>query len=76
MKFGWGNSPKILDKCTLPLTGKGICSKVITDLGVFDFEREGGMTLIEMFEGVTLDEIKSKTGCDFLVADDLKTLKF
>ena len=71
-----GNSPKILDKCTLPLTGKGVCSKVITDLGVFDFERGNGMTLIEMFEGVTLDKIKSLTGCEFNVANDLKTLKF
>lgn len=71
-----GNAPKILDKCTLPLTGKGICSKVITDLGVFDFERGDGMTLTEMFEGVTLDKIKSLTGCEFNVANDLKTLKF
>ena len=71
-----GNAPKILDKCTLPLTGKGVCSKVITDLGVFDFERENGMTLIEMFEGVTLDKIKSLTACEFNVANDLKTLKF
>jgi 3-oxoacid CoA-transferase len=71
-----GNAPKIMDKCTLPLTGKGICSKLITDLGVFDFERGNGMTLIEIFEGVTLDKIKSLTACDFNVANDLKTLKF
>jgi len=71
-----GNSHKILDKCTLPLTGKGVCSKIITDLGVFDFERGNGITLIEMFEGVTLEQIKSLTGCQFNVANDLKTLKF
>ncbi len=71
-----GNSHKILDKCTLPLTGKGVCSKIITDLGVFDFERGNGITLIEMFEGVTLEQIKSLTGCEFNVANDLKTLKF
>jgi 3-oxoacid CoA-transferase B subunit len=77
-----GNKPKILDKCTLPLTGKGIVSKLITDLGVFDFQREGlngnsnKMTLIEMFEDVTVDKIKSLTACEFNIANDLKTLKF
>lgn len=71
-----GNSHKILEKCTLPLTGKGVCSKIITDLGVFDFERGNGITLIEMFDGVTLEQIKSLTGCTFNIANDLKTLKF
>lgn len=71
-----GNAHKILDKCTLPLTGKGVCSKLITDLCVFDFERPNGITLTEMFEGVTLDQVKSLTGCDFNIANDLKTIKF
>ena len=57
------NAPKILDKCSLPLTGKGVCSKQITDLGVFNFERENEMTFIEMFEVVNSDKIKSLTGC-------------
>ncbi len=42
---------------------------VITDLGVFSIdENGGGMTLIELAEGVTLDEIKAKTGATFKVA--------
>lgn len=70
------NSHKILEKCTLPLTGKGVCSLLITDLGVFEFKKGGGMTLIELFDGVTLDQVKSLTGCKFGVANDLKTIKF
>lgn len=71
-----GNTHKILDKCTLPLTGKGVVSRLITDLAVFDFTREKGMTLIELFEGVTLDQVKSLTGCNFEIANDLKTIQF
>ena len=71
-----GNTHKLLDKCTLPLTGKGVCSMLITELGVFDFTREKGITLIEIFDGITLDHIKSMTGCSFNIASDLKTLNF
>jgi 3-oxoacid CoA-transferase B subunit len=48
------NAFKILEECTLPLTGKGVVSRLITDLCVFDFDRNKGMTLIELFEGVTM----------------------
>lgn len=68
------NSHKILEYCSLPLTGKGVVSRLITDLGVFDFDRQVGMTLIELYQDVTLDHIKSFTGCSFEVANDLKTI--
>ena len=46
--------PKLLHKCTLPLTGAGVVDMVITDLGVFDIDKKGGgMTLIELAPGVT-----------------------
>lgn len=66
---------KILNQCQLPITGTKVVSKLITDLGVFDFQRENDITLVELFGGVTLDEIKSKTECAFKVANDLKTIK-
>jgi 3-oxoacid CoA-transferase len=69
-----GNTHKILEKCTLPLTGKGVVSLLITDMGVFDFSREKAMTLIEIYNDVTLDKIKSSTGCEFEIANDLKTI--
>lgn len=61
--------PKLLKRCNLPLTGAGVVDMVITDLGVFSIdENGGGMTLIELAEGVTLDEIKAKTAASFAVA--------
>ncbi len=64
------DSPKLLKRCSLPLTGAGVVDIVITDLGVFRIEQKGqdGMTLIELADGVTLDEVKSKTDADFNVA--------
>jgi 3-oxoacid CoA-transferase subunit B len=52
--------PKILDQCSLPLTGAGVVSRVITDLGVLDITSDG-LKLIELAPGVTRDELQSKT---------------
>ncbi len=71
-----GNAHKILDECSLPLTGKGVVSRLITDLGVFDFDKDKGITLIEVYKGVSVDQIRALTGCKFEVANDLKTLDF
>ena len=56
-------SPKLLKKCSLPLTGVRVVDRVITDLGVFDVDKKGagGLTLLETAPGVTLDEIRAKT---------------
>ena len=67
------NEPKLLHKCNLPLTGAGVVDMVITDLGVFTIDRKkGGMTLIELATGVTLDEITQKTEAKFSVDPKLK----
>jgi 3-oxoacid CoA-transferase subunit B len=67
--------PKLLRKCALPLTGTAVVDLVITDLAVFSIDKAAGtgMTLIELADGVTLDEIKGKTEAEFKVAPDLKT---
>jgi 3-oxoacid CoA-transferase subunit B len=67
--------PKLLHKCSLPLTGTAVIDLVITDLAVFEIDKAGGtgMTLIELADGVTLDEVKAKTKAAFKVAPDLKT---
>ncbi len=52
---------KILPKCTLPLTGVGVISQIITDLCVLDITRSG-LNLIELAPGVTKEEVIAKTG--------------
>jgi 3-oxoacid CoA-transferase subunit B len=54
---------KLLKRCTLPLTGTAVVDLVITDLGVFAIDKKGsgGMTLIELAPGVTVEEISGKT---------------
>jgi len=62
-------APKLLEACTLPLTGQKVVDLVITELGVFDVSRgRRPLTLLELAPGVTLDEVKAKTGAPFEVA--------
>ncbi len=60
--------PKILKECSLPLTGKGVVSKIITDLCVFEVKKGEGLVLIEHAPDVTLDDIREKTEAAFTVA--------
>jgi len=67
-------SPKLLHKCDLPLTGSRVIDMVITDLGVFTIDKkgDGGMTLIELAPGVSVDEIKTNTQASFKVDAKVK----
>src|ERR1700746_1304010 len=69
MEHSAKKEPTLLKHCTLRRTGAGVVDMVITDLGVFNIDRKGGgMTLIELAPGVTLDEITKKTEARFSVA--------
>ena len=59
--------PKIVDKCALQLTGKGVVHRVITDLGVVDITPEG-VKLVELAKDVTFDEIQKVTGVPLIQA--------
>jgi 3-oxoacid CoA-transferase len=59
---------KVLKKCSLPITGKGVVNKVVTDLCVFEVEPGKGLVLTELHPGVTLETVKAKTAADFRVA--------
>jgi 3-oxoacid CoA-transferase len=61
-------SPKILEQCALPVTGKGVVDMVITDLCVFEVDPQRGLILTELHPGVTVADVRAKTGCDFIVA--------
>lgn len=67
--------PKIVKQCEFPLTGKQCVSRIITDLAVFDVDGAAGLTLVEVAEGVTVDEVKEKTEPAFKVADNLRTMQ-
>jgi 3-oxoacid CoA-transferase subunit B len=56
-------SPKILDSCTLPLTGRAVVHRVITDLAVLD-PGPDGLRLVELTEGVTLDRVRAATAAE------------
>jgi 3-oxoacid CoA-transferase subunit B/3-oxoadipate CoA-transferase beta subunit len=60
-------APKLVKRCSLPLTGAGVVDLLITDLAVFEIDT-GGVRLTELAGGVALDEVRAKTEADFAVA--------
>ena len=54
---------KLLSECTLPLTGRRVVDMVISELGVFGVDKmgSGGVTLLQLADGVSVDEVKAKT---------------
>lgn len=63
--------PKILKQCSLPLTGKGVVNRIITDQAVIDVTANG-LILKEVAKGYSIEEILSSTEPDLLVAKDVK----
>ena len=61
-------TPKIVPQCTLPLTGKAVVSRIITDLGVMDITAEG-MKLVELARDVSLEQIQKATGLELIIND-------
>ena len=65
---------KLLQECSLPLTGKRVVDMVISELGVFSVDKhgDGGVTLVELADGVTVEEVKAKTKAKLAIAPGLK----
>jgi 3-oxoacid CoA-transferase subunit B len=66
-------NPKILKECVLPLTGRGVVHRIITDLAVIDVTAEG-LVLRELAPGVTAREVQGKTEPSLLVPHDIKEI--
>jgi 3-oxoacid CoA-transferase subunit B len=62
-------SPKILERCTLPYTGRRVVHRVITDLAVFDID--SGLVLKEIAPGATVEDVRSATGAPFSLTQNL-----
>jgi len=69
-----GNS-KLLDTCTLPLTGVSCIKKVVTDLAVLDI-KDGAFHLLERAPGVSVEEIQQKTAGKLVIDSDIPEMKF
>ena len=67
-------TPKLLKKCSLPLTGVKCVHMIVTELGVFEVDN-GKLVLTERAEDVSVVDIRSKTDADFLVSNSLKIIK-
>jgi len=61
-------SPKIVNQCALPLTGKGVVNRVISDLGVMDITADG-VKLVELAKDVTLEQIQAATGVELMTTE-------
>lgn len=70
-------TPKILERCRLPLTGQAVVDRIITDMAVFDCDKKGGsgLTLVEIAPDVSLDDVEKATGCRFKVANNLVNME-
>ena len=64
---------KILDQCSLPLTGKAVVHDIVTELGWFHVYADG-LVMSEIAEGVTIDAVKQRTGCELLFSADLRPM--
>ncbi|KAI6175034.1 Succinyl-CoA:3-ketoacid-coenzyme A transferase [Aphelenchoides bicaudatus] len=75
MEHSAKGKPKILEECTLPLTGKNVVKRIITELAVFDVDPDEGLTLIELRDGYSIEDLIEVTEAQFKVSSDLKPLQ-
>jgi 3-oxoacid CoA-transferase subunit B len=63
-------SAKVVNECSLPLTGRGVVDRIITDLAVIDVTEEG-LVLRELAPGVTVDEVRAATEPELIIGEEL-----
>ena len=70
-----GGKSKVLPKCSLPLTGKGVVTKLITELAVFSFGKNG-MVLEEIAPDTTVEKVRASTLATYTVSPNLKKIQY
>src|SRR6266700_2920351 len=69
-----GGSPRLVERCAIPATARGVVNLVITNCGLFEITPEG-MALKEIAPGVTVEEIKATTGCTLLIPREVPPVR-
>ena len=70
-----GGKHKILDECSLPLTGINCVDMVITEMGVFEIDKDAGMVMTEIGENFSVEDVQKATGCKLNISSDLKPMQ-
>src|SRR5512143_1002951 len=63
-------APRLVERCAIPVTAKGVVDLVITNYGLFEITGRG-MALKEIAPGITIDEVKATTGCDLVIPHEV-----
>jgi 3-oxoacid CoA-transferase B subunit len=67
-------APRLVERCAIPVTARGVVDLVITNYGLFEITQEG-MTLKEIAPGLSVDELKTATGCNLIIPSDMPTVR-
>ena len=67
--------PRILERCVLPLTARGVAQRIYTDLAVMTIERDRCLMVHELNESVTPDELRARTGAALRFSNQLRALR-
>ena len=67
-------APRLVERCAIPATARGVVDLVITNYGLFEIT-QAGMALKEIAPGVTVDEIRATTGCNLVVPRDVPPVR-
>jgi 3-oxoacid CoA-transferase B subunit len=66
--------PRLVERCAIPVTAKGVVDLVITNHGLFAITPEG-MTLREIAPGISVEEVKATTGCNLLIPREVPPVR-
>jgi 3-oxoacid CoA-transferase B subunit len=67
-------APRLLERCAIPVTARGVVDLVITNYGLFAITPEG-MALKEIAPGVSVDEVRATTGCNLIVPNEVPPVR-